>query len=129
MKCMLQWVGMFSAFALAACQVPNGPSPRSARSFHHPRVDLEPASEADADDDGDETRVSVDQIPSAVRAAAIAALPGLVIEEAELEDAGKTYCVHGTVDGKFHEVEVYADGTSANVEQDDGDDEGEADDD
>ena len=74
------------------------------------------------DGDQDETLVSAGDIPQAVRDAASAAAPGLVIDEAELEEGGTIYCVHGTVGGELVEVEVAADGSRAEVESDeDGD--------
>lgn len=77
----------------------------------------------DDEDEGDEAEevVTLDQIPQVVKDAAIAAVPGLVIEEAERESdgAGLHYCVHGRVDGKFTEVEVAPDGKVLGVEADD----------
>jgi len=123
-------IGLVAALALAACLAAGGPRSNPVDAFDSPRLEIAPAvNAADDDDDGDEVLVSSDQIPEAVKAAAIAALPGFQIQEAELEEGGRTYCVHGTVDGRFHEVEVSADGASAHVEEDDGDDEGEQDDD
>ena len=123
--------GLVAALALAACLAAGEPRTNSVDAFDSPRLDVAPVVNAadDDDDDGDEVLVRSDQIPEAVKAAAIAALPGFQIEEAELEEGGGIYCVHGTVDGRFHEVEVSADGASAHVEEDDGDDEGERDDD
>ena len=72
------------------------------------------------------------QIPEVVRKAALAAVPGLLIELAEFEGNG-VYCVHGTADGVFTEIEVGEDGRVIEVEQDDdgddGDDDGDDEDD
>lgn len=73
------------------------------------------------------------QIPEIVRKAALAAVPGLLIELAELEGNG-VYCVHGTADGMFTEIEVGEDGRVIDIEQgddddDDGNDDGDGDDD
>ncbi len=69
--------------------------------------------------------ISAEEIPEHVRDAALEAAPGLVITEAEKEDG--VYCVHGTVDGVFTEVEVTAAGEVLEVEtgEDDDDDEAE----
>ena len=82
----------------------------------------------DDDDDGDQM-LSLAMIPAAVTAAAEAAVPGLLITEAELESGGTVYCVHGTVDGRFTEVEVGTDGTILEIEYDDDDEDGDDDDD
>ena len=73
--------------------------------------------------------ISAAEIPQNVKDAALAAAPGLVIEEAELEEDGTVYCVHGTVDGVFTEVEVTAAGEVLEVETGDEEDEDEIDDD
>lgn len=80
----------------------------------------------DGDEDGDdenEVRIGADEIPATVRAAALKAVPGLEIKEAEREtqDGKRVYCVHGYVDGEFTEVEVAADGSVLEIES--GDDE------
>ena len=78
-----------------------------------------------ADDDDDETEVDVAlaDVPAAGRAAALAELPGFVIEQAELETSskGKVYCLEGEVDGEDVEIEISADGKVLEVEH--GDDE------
>jgi len=83
----------------------------------------------DDDDDGEEEEENVElsQLPEAVKKAALAAVPGLVIEEAEKEtsDGKVMYCVHGTANGTFYEIEVYADGTVNDIEQGEEDDEDE----
>lgn len=61
------------------------------------------------------------QIPEAVVAAAVRVVPGLVVEEAEMEQerSGTVYCVHGTANGTFYEIEVLTDGTVLEVEEGD----------
>jgi uncharacterized membrane protein YkoI len=84
----------------------------------------------DDDDDGDEheANLALTDIPANVRAAALAAVPGFVIEEAELEsfDHGKVYSLEGHANGEEVEVEVSPDGKVIEIEPGD-DDEGDDD--
>jgi uncharacterized membrane protein YkoI len=79
----------------------------------------------DADDgedvDDDESAVGLDQVPETVKAAALAAVPGLVLSSAETENehGSLVYCLHGSVDGREYEVEVSASGEVLEIEQDD----------
>ena len=89
----------------------------------------QPASAARADG---EEEISLDEVPPHVLQAALAAVPGLVIEEAELEtEQGVTvYCLEGNAGGETAEVEVTPDGRVVEVEHgDDDEDEGDDDDD
>lgn len=81
------------------------------------------AEEEDEDDDENEVLLAVDEIPAAIKAAATKAVPGLVVQEAEreTEDGELVYCVHGTADGEFYEVEVSAAGKVLEIEEDDDD--------
>ncbi|MCZ6599103.1 MAG: PepSY domain-containing protein [Planctomycetota bacterium] len=83
------------------------------------------AEDDDDDDDDQEELISVDEIPQAVKDAALAAVPGLVIEaaEKELEGGALVYCVHGTAKGESWEVEVTPDGNVVEIEQDDDEEE------
>ncbi len=81
-----------------------------------------------ADDDADDADESEEVVPLAdvpefVKQAARDAVPGLVLDEAERETEGGAvhYCVHGTLDGEFVEVEVGLDGAVLEIEH--GDDE------
>jgi putative hemolysin len=67
--------------------------------------------------------MTLDEVPQAARDAALAAVPGLVLEEAETEVAnGATvYCLEGKADGKEYEIEVTADGRVLEVESEDDD--------
>ena len=71
--------------------------------------------------DGDETEelVPLDEVPAAVKAAAIAAVPGFVPAEAEKEtERGSVhYCVHGHVGDEFVEVEVDLEGHVLDIER------------
>lgn len=64
------------------------------------------------EDDGDENEVEValDQVPEAVKKAALAAVPGLVLvsAEKETEEGALRYCLEGTASGESVEVEVNA---------------------
>ncbi|MFG0330081.1 MAG: PepSY domain-containing protein [Phycisphaerales bacterium] len=78
----------------------------------------------DDDDDEDEIEIPLDEVPDHVKDAAIAAVPGIVLEEAEMEteDGVVVYDLEGEVDGVEYEVEVAEDGTVLEVEEDDDDD-------
>ena len=84
------------------------------------------------DDDGEEEGTEIDialcDLPQAVRATALAAVPGIVLSEAEqeTEDGKLIYSIEGTANGQEYSIEVAADGTLIEVEnegQDDGEDE------
>lgn len=79
----------------------------------------------------EEVAVAIADLPAAVRAAALAAVPGIELEEAEQETEadGMHYCVHGTAAGVFYEVEIAPDGTLLSIEEGDDDEDGEGDDD
>ena len=64
--------------------------------------------------------IPLDRVPQAAKDAALAAVAGLVLETAELEGEG-VFCLHGTADGEFYEVEVTADGDVGEIERGDGD--------
>lgn len=84
-------LGLLAAFNVSACQGSGeeaharGPS---AQSSAHENEDDDDAGEVEED-------IALDAIPPAVRAAALAAVPGFVIKEAEKETAGGavTYCL------------------------------------
>ena len=82
-------------------------------------------------EDGDDENIALDQVPAAVRAAALNALPGFVITSAERETENGVviYSLTGTVNGVSTEIEVSADGSSAHVEDDGDDDDHDGDDD
>lgn len=115
-------LGLLLGAAWPACQSASEMETQAARA------DAQDPAQGE-DDDGNEVRVGLSQIPQVVQVAARAAVPGLLIEAAELEDGGKTYCVHGRVNGVFTEVEVSADGSSTHVEGDDDEEDDEDDDD
>jgi hypothetical protein len=81
--------------------------------------------------DDDEEEISLDKVPDAVKNAAIAAVPGLKLDEAEKETENGTvvYNLEGTANGVHYEVEVTADGKVTEIEKDDGDDADDDDDD
>lgn len=103
---------------------------------HHAYASAEGSPNTRHDEDGDdEEDVALDQIPAAVRAAALARLPGLVLvsAEKETEDGVLVYGIAGTLNGKSYEVEVSAAGAVLEVEEvgahDDDQDGGDDDDD
>lgn len=78
----------------------------------------------EVDDDGQP--VAVSELPANVVAAATAAVPGLLIEEAalETEDGVTFYDIEGEVGEKDYELEITPAGKVLDVEEDhDGDDE------
>ncbi len=85
----------------------------------------------DADSDDGEEKIPLDQVPADVKNAAQAALPGLVLEEAEreTEDGTVVYSLEGRADGEEYEFEVSAAGKVLEVERDDDDDDDDPDDD
>ena len=85
----------------------------------------------DADSDDGEEEIPLDQVPANVKSAAQAAVPGLVLEEAEreTEDGTVVYSLEGTADGQEYEVEVSAAGKVLEIEKEDDDDDGDEDDD
>ena len=88
------------------------------------------AETVELDADEGEVEVPLDQVPEAVKAAALAAMPGIVFSEAEreMENGVLVYELKGTVDGKEYEIEVSADGKVIEIEEEDGDDDGDDDD-
>ena len=117
MKRFLLALGMLSALATIGCQASDEPTPEQTGTDN-------------------DVLVALEDIPQNIKDAAIAAAPGLVIEEAELENDGTVYCVHGQVDGTFTEVEVNLAGEVLEIDSgeeddeddDDGDEEGDDDD-
>jgi hypothetical protein len=81
----------------------------------------------DDDDDGDEQTIAASALPASIVDAVKAAVPGITITEAEVEGDG--YCVHGTVDGEFVEVEVDENGKVGDIEYGDDEDDDDGDDD
>ena len=84
----------------------------------------------DADRDDGEEKIPLDQVPANVKNAAQAALPGLVLEEAEreTEDGTVLYSLQGLVDGQEYEVEVTAAGKVLEIEKEDDDEDDDNDD-
>jgi hypothetical protein len=80
--------------------------------------------------DGEE-EIPLDKVPAAVKDAAIAAVPGLKLVEAEkeIENGTVVYNLEGTVNGVEYEIEVTADGKVTEIEKEDGDDADDDDDD
>lgn len=83
-----------------------------------------------------ETKLPLEKVPEHVRQAALEAIPGIELVEAELEeeDGRLLYELEGTFDGKHYEIEITESGEVVEVEQEDqddedGDDDGDDDDD
>lgn len=82
------------------------------------------AARAAAAEDEDDQEISLSEVPQAAKDAALAAVPGLVLSEAEKEseDGVTTYCLEGEANGAEYEIEVTADGRVIEVESEDDDD-------
>ncbi len=78
----------------------------------------------DDDDDDGEVEIPLAEVPAHVRDAALAAMPGIVLEEAERElEAGiVVYDIEGELNGVEYEIEVDENGTVLEIETDDEDD-------
>lgn len=90
--------------------------------------------EAVEEDEENEQDVALNQVPPAVMKAAQAAVPGLVVTEAEMEVEGKltTYTLEGTANGTEYKIEVTAEGKLLEVamyENEDDEQSGDEDDD
>ncbi len=68
----------------------------------------------------DEVEIPLSEVPPAVMAAAQQAVPGIVIEDAELEeeDGQTVYELSGTADGREYEIEISGTGEILEVEED-----------
>jgi hypothetical protein len=79
------------------------------------------AGKADRDlsevaDDLDQEPISLDALPHAVEAAALEAVPGLVLTRAEREGA-QVFCLYGETNDLFYELELTADGQVLELEE------------
>ncbi len=76
--------------------------------------------------DGMEVEIPLSEVPDVVMQAALAAVPGITLKEAEMdsEDGGLTYDLEGVLDGVEYEIEVSPDGEvlEVEIEGDDDDD-------
>lgn len=92
------------------------------RAAHSAATDDDDADDVDEAGEND-VEVPLDQVPAAVREAALAAVPGLVLvsAEKETEEGSLHYCLEGRADGEAVEVEVEAAGARV-VEIERGDD-------
>lgn len=86
--------------------------------------DDDPEDPDDGDEDDDEEEIPLSEVPQVVKDAAMAAVPGLVLEEAsrETEDGTVIYDLEGEADGKEYEIEVTEAGEVLEVEEDKDDD-------
>ena len=118
MKRLFLTLGLAAALAAPGCK----------ETTEHPELQDKsspPQAAAGDDEDGDEEEteemIALKDLPNAVRAAALAAVPGLVITEVEKETEGSDvhYCIHGTAGGEFVEVEVSPDGKVGEIERGD----------
>ena len=116
MKQLSWWLGVWMALWCVACsssttRVGDGGSPNLKASRDH--------------------HLALSELPAAVTSAAIAAVPGLVIESAEqeMEDGVAIYSLEGMANGKAYCVEVSLDGKVLQVEDDDDDDDDDEDED
>ena len=73
----------------------------------------------DEDDDGQDVNVALADVPEALKQAALAAVPGLVLTgaEREVEDGATLYSLEGMAGGEAVEVEVRTDGKVLEIER------------
>ena len=124
---MKKTIGLFGALLpllTVACASGQGTDPGASGD----PAEANTALVADDDEDGEEQEseqvVSLASVPAAAKQAALDAVPGLVLHEAEEErHRGEiAWCLHGTADGVFTEVEVTASGEVLEIEQGEEDD-------
>ena len=82
--------------------------------------DGEEGEEGEEQGAGEDEAVALSNVPQAAKDAAIAAVPGLVLTEAEQEGADR-YCLHGMVGDVFYEIEVDSAGHVVDIESGDED--------
>jgi len=117
MKTTLWKLGVASGLIAAACgSIDSGVQHSSVAHG------AQPSARAGGDDDGSDEDIAIADLPAAVRNAALAAVPGIVLTKAEKEtEAGRVlYSVEGSADGVDYCVEVGTDGSLIGVEQDGG---------
>lgn len=81
-------------------------------------------------DDEKEKEIPLSDVPKIVMDAAQKAVPGIELSEADVEETpdGLVYELEGILDGKEYEIEISADGTVLNIEEEDHDDDEDDDD-
>ncbi len=123
MRTSLWVLGLSSALLAAACG-----GTQEMRSADSSAGSAPLGAMGDDEDDGeeeDEQEIALSEVPEAVKQAALAAVPGLVLESAERETerGSLVYCLEGTADGEDYEVEVTAAGKVTEIEHGEEDDE------
>ncbi len=122
MKCTLWILGLSSMLFMIACTgTPDKSAGNTTPGAHVMAVD-----EADDEDgdDGEDVDIGLDEVSDAIKNAALAAVPGLVLTgaEKETEEGTLIYCLEGTANGEACEVEVTADGKVVEIEHGEDDD-------
>jgi uncharacterized membrane protein YkoI len=108
------WLTVLTLGALAAsCGSVQDVQDDSSTKAGHTGAARDVVGDDDDDEDGDdenEVAVALDQVPEAVKKAALAAVPGFVLvsAEKETEEGELRYCLEGTANGESVEVEVNA---------------------
>jgi hypothetical protein len=121
----LPWtLGLTSGLLVLGCSGVQG-TRASLSSESHPGGPGRALANDDDDDGDDEVDVALSDVPDAVKQAALAAVPGLVLTgaERETENGVIVYSLEGTANGKNYEVEVSAAGQVLETEQGDDDEE------
>jgi hypothetical protein len=111
----LTLVTLASSALVASCS-----GTKESEASHHGHPSAESASQAHVGENGDEgEHVDLDQIPTPVRAAAMARLPTLVLvrAEREVEHGVLVYELIGTVNGEASELEISEFGNVLAVER------------
>ncbi len=95
------------------------------------RATIDDDDEDDGDEEEDEIEVPLSEVPDNVIDAALAAVPGIELEEAEVETENGIviYDIEGELDGVEYEIEVTEAGEVLEIETDDEDDDDDDDDD
>ena len=128
MKLMKTTSWMLGALCAALTVGCSGQEVRSQKdsAANHPVA----TADDEEDDDGQDVAMALGDIPEAIKQAALAAIPGLALTEAEreTEDGATVYSLEGTAGGERVEVEVSADGKVLEIERGDDEDDDEDDD-
>jgi hypothetical protein len=103
------FTGVLLGCLVAACHAQDR-SVKASQDDPTPGVVADDEDDDGEDDGDDEVEVALDQVPDAIKKAAMAAVPGLVLSSAEkeTEEGSLHYCLEGTADGERVEVEVRA---------------------
>jgi uncharacterized membrane protein YkoI len=123
MKSTLWILGLASSALAVGCRGSDA-SVTHASLANDARPSTAAVADDDEDDDGDEQEIALADLPAAIKNAALAAVPGIVLTEAEkeVENGRELYSVEGTLDGEEYCIEIATDGSLIGVEHEDDED-------